>query len=73
MVYNHGVPQWYGRKVMTDPNLTDAQIAAVWAYAESNNLIDGDDFDLDGNNFLCFTQTENRRTVFVNVVWVYTV
>jgi hypothetical protein len=58
---------------MTDPNLTDAQIAAVWAYAESNNLIDGDDFDLDGNNFLCFTQTENRRTVFVNVVWVYTV
>ncbi len=58
---------------MTDPNLTAAQIADVWAYAESNNLVDGDDFNLDGNNFLCFTQTENRRTVFVNVVWVYTV
>ena len=72
-MYNHCVPQWYGRKVMTDPNLTAAQIADVWAYAESNNLVDGDDFNLDGNNFLCFTQTENRRTVFVNVVWVYTV
>ena len=58
---------------MTDPNLTDAQIADVWAYAESNNLVDGDDFNLDGNNFLCFTQTENRRIVFVNIVWVYTV
>jgi ABC-type multidrug transport system permease subunit len=57
---------------MTDPNLTDAQIADVWAYAESNNLVDGDDFNLDGINYLCFNNAENR-VVYVNIVWVYTV
>ena len=57
---------------MTDPNLTAAQIADVWAYAESNNLVDGDDFNLDGINYLCFNNAENR-VVFVNIVWVYTV
>ena len=57
---------------MTDPNLTAEQIANVWAFAEANNLIDNDDFTLDGINYLCFVQGENR-VVFVNICWVYTV
>jgi hypothetical protein len=59
-------------KTMTDPNFTDAQIKDVWAYAVANNLVDGDDFNIDGNNFLAFVQN-GHRMIFVNVCFPYVI
>ena len=71
-VYIVDVPSGTGDKTMTDPNFTDAQIKDVWAYAVASNLVDGDDFNIDGNNFLAFVQN-GHRMIFVNVCFPYVI